>query len=148
MLTSSGLHLGLLSLALTKTCYIRPPPLTFQPLEGLSCMSTVSFDRPYSCFLCFNLPSLVTSKWRPYERLKWEWHALLDPEILWAARLFLCNCDGVKLYSFVCRIMLESSNTIQRVRETCVGPLLFNLLLFVSIIWKLLGAETRFFLNI
>ena len=88
MLTSSGWHLGLLSLALTKICFIRPPPLTSQPIEGLSCMSTASFDRPYSCCLWFNLKSLVTSKWLPYELLKWEWHVLLDTEILWGARLY------------------------------------------------------------
>jgi hypothetical protein len=87
MLTSSGWHLGLLSLTLTTTC-IRPPLLTFQPFEGLSCMSTVSFDRPYSCCLWFNLKSLVISKWRPYELIKWEWHVLLDAEILWGARLY------------------------------------------------------------
>ena len=62
-----------LSLALTKTCYIRPYRLTLQPVEGLSCMRTMSFDR-ISQLLPVLLSSSVTFNWRPHELLKWEWH--------------------------------------------------------------------------
>ena len=48
------------------------------------CLST---DR-HSCCLCFSLPSLVTSEWRPYELRKWEWLVLLVAEILWGVRLY------------------------------------------------------------
>jgi hypothetical protein len=43
---------------------------------------------------------------------------------MWGARL-CCVTDGVRRYSVVWRVILESSNAIWRVRETCVGPLFY-----------------------